>query len=183
MRFRSVLISIFLAILSSVSLATTTFAHTDVVSTSPEDGAVIDVTPAEVSITFSEPPISQGAAIVLADISGNELPLGDVEIDGTTIKAASPSDLIAGDYVVNWRVSAQDGHVITGKFTFTFTGKVSVTNPTNTVTAGTTESPIVMPIMDEAETGESGRNLLVSLVATFIAGLLIASIIATRRRK
>jgi hypothetical protein len=182
MRFHLKLASTFIAVLSSILLASSANAHTDVVSTSPEDGAVIDVTPAEISITFSEPPISQGAAILLADVSGTELPLGEIQIEGAKVKAAAPADLLAGDYVVTWRVSAQDGHVITGEFSFTYTGKVAVTNPTNTVTAGTEEPIVAIPVSAEPA-GESGCNLLVTAVAVFLVGAIVAAVLATRRRK
>ena len=183
MRFNRLVATTFIALISSIALATSSSAHTDVVSTSPTDGAVIDVTPADVSITFSEPPIEEGAAILLANVAGTQLPLGEVEFDGAQVKAAAPSDLPAGDYIVTWRVSAQDGHVLTGEFSFTFTGKVAVTNPTNTVTAGTQETAVAVPVMEEAKTGNSGSTLLTSFIAVLVVSAIVAAIIASRKRK
>ena len=182
MRIKHLIATTFIALISSFAFATSSTAHTDVVSTSPADGAVIDVTPADVSITFSEPPIQEGAAILLADVSGVELPLGEVEFNGAQVKAAAPTDLPAGDYIVTWRVSAQDGHVLTGEFSFTFTGKVAVANPTNTVTAGTQETAVAVPVMDDAKTGNSGSTLLTSLIAVLVVSAIVAAVIASKKR-
>lgn len=183
MRINRQIASTFIALVSSVIFASGAWAHTDVVGTSPMDGAVIDVTPADVSITFSEPPIEEGAAILLADVSGTELPLGEVQFVGATVKAAAPTDLVAGDYIVTWRVSAKDGHVLTGEFSFTFTGKVAVANPTNTVTAGTQDIPVAVPVMDEKVTGNSGSTLMLSFIAVLVASAMVIAIIATKKRK
>ena len=182
MRIKRLIATTFIALISSFAFATSSTAHTDVVSTSPADGAVIDVTPADVSITFSEPPIQEGAAILLADVSGVELPLGEVQFDGAQVKAAAPSDLPAGDYIVTWRVSAQDGHVLTGEFSFTFTGKVVVVDPTNSVTAGTEETAVAVPVMDDAKTGNSGSTLLTSFIAVLVVSAIVAAVIASRKR-
>ena len=182
MRFISRISTVVITAVCSLLLVSSASAHTDVVSTSPIDGAVIDVTPAEISITFSEPPIEAGAAILLADVSGTELPLGEVKFEGAKISAAAPSDLPAGDYLVTWRVSAEDGHALTGEFSFTFTGKVAVTDPTNTVTAGTEESPIAVPIMDDEATGNSGATLWISLLAVLIVSTIVAAIVASRKK-
>lgn len=182
MRINRLLATTFIALLSSFTFAVSASAHTDVVSTSPADGAVIDVTPADVSITFSEPPIKEGAAILLADVSGTELPLGEVQFEGASVKAAAPTDLPAGDYIVTWRVSAEDGHVLTGEFSFTFTGKVVVVDPTNSVTAGTEEAAVAVPVMDDAKTGDSGSTLLTAFIAVLVVSAIVATIIAARKR-
>ena len=182
MRIKRLVATTFIALISSIALATSSTAHTDVVSTSPTDGAVIDVTPADVSITFSEPPIEQGAAILLADVSGTELPLGDIEFNGAQVKAAAPTDLPAGDYIVTWRVSAQDGHVLTGEFSFTFTGKVVVVDPTNSVTAGTEETAVAIPVMEDVTSGDDGSNLLVRSIVALVAIAIVVAIYAARKR-
>lgn len=183
MRFISKISTVVLAVISSLLLVASAWAHTDVVSTSPIDGAVIDVTPAEISITFSEPPIEAGAAILLADVSGTQLPLGEVNFEGAKISAAAPIDLPAGDYVVTWRVSAEDGHALTGEFSFTFTGKVSVNDPNNTITTGSAETAVAIPVMDDEVTGNSGGTLWISLLAVLIASAIVAAIVASRKRQ
>ena len=83
---------------------------------------------------------------------------------------------------MTWRVSAQDGHVLTGEFSFTFTGKVVVVDPTNSVTAGTEETAVAVPVMDDAKTGNSGSTLLTSFIAVLVVSAIVAAVIASRKR-
>ncbi|MEN9741942.1 MAG: hypothetical protein RIR66_898, partial [Actinomycetota bacterium] len=122
MRFTRLISAIVLALASSFFIATSASAHTDLVNTSPLDGAEIDVAPAVISLTFSEPVLEVGTAIVLNQADGTEVELGDLTFEGATVSAVAPADLMPGEYTVTWRAAADDGHVQTGEFGFTFNG-------------------------------------------------------------
>lgn len=102
---------------------TTTFAHSTLRSTVPADGQVLDSVPATIDIGFAEP-----ARLMKVEMTHTA---GDVS---ETIRVAIPTrepvndislspDLSgAGDYSVDWRALSEDGHVITGTFSFSVTG-------------------------------------------------------------
>lgn len=174
MRFNRIVLAVVITVLGSIGLATSASAHTDLVSTSPAQDSTIEVAPSNISITFSEPPIKEGAAIVLADVAGTEFEVGELTFEGATISVSSPADLPAGEYVVTWRISAEDGHALTGEFGFTFNGDLEV------VAVDASSSAL-----EQVETAgqESNTNTWAILLASFVASATIGTIYATKKRK
>lgn len=172
MRFFRYLTVFGLVVTSAFFITPKVGAHTEMVNTFPEDGSVIEVAPANISINFSEPPITQGAAVILADASGKEFLVGPVVFDGTKVSVTSPVDLPPNEYVVSWRVSAEDGHVISGEFRFTFNGDLVISNASE---SANTSSPTVVE-------KEDGPNLLVNLAAFLLVVSIIAAIFFTRKK-
>jgi len=99
-----------------MTMAVTAQAHTHLEGSVPADKSRV-AAPAAIELHFS------GAARVTALTlqKGSEEP---VALKSLPTKAAADvsvpvSRLAAGDYVVNWRVVGDDGHVMSGKFGFT----------------------------------------------------------------
>lgn len=184
MRFLRLILALSLTVLGSVFIAGAASAHTDVVSTSPTDGSVLEVPPAIISVTFSEPPITEGAAIVLADVSGTEIQLGDLAIEGATISVASPPDLLPGEYKATWRISAEDGHALTGEFGFTYNGDAVVTNASPMMTAYATDVAAQNSVGAGVEKSDatSDSNSWIILLASFVASATIGTIYAAKKR-
>ncbi len=107
-----------LLVLWLLSLTLPASAHTDLDSTTPQDGAVVTEDVSEVMLTFTLPVATLGEGITVTG------PSGPVDVDVTasqedavfTATAAEP--LEAGDYQVEWTVAATDGHPLTGEFGF-----------------------------------------------------------------
>jgi copper transport protein len=94
------------------------FAHAELVSTTPENGAHLDAAPDEIVLTFSEP-----VGIVEG---GTSLHAGDVEpqvltprAEGATIIVPLGEKLDDGAFTVQWRVISADSHPISGTVSFT----------------------------------------------------------------
>lgn len=175
MRFTRLISAIVLALASSFFIATSASAHTDLVNTSPIDGAEIDVAPAVISLTFSEPVLEVGTAIVLNQADGTEVELGDLNFEGATVSAVAPADLMPGEYTVTWRAAADDGHVQTGEFGFTFNGTV-------VAESDATALPMAQSGIDEVETNENS-NAWIMLLASFVISATIGTIYVTKKRK
>lgn len=93
-------------------------AHAQLVSSTPADGAQLDRTPTEVTLTFNEGvSVSVGQVRVL-DADGDRVDRGGVEVAGQTIIVPLRGDLDDGTYVVAWRAVSADSHPIDGAFTF-----------------------------------------------------------------
>lgn len=177
MRFIRVIFAASLALFGSLLVSTSALGHADVVSTSPTADSEIDVAPATISISFSEPVLEVGAAIVLADSSGSEIGVGEVTFEGATMSVSSPPDLAPGEYIVTWRASSNDGHVMTGEFGFTFNGTVVVASPVEIA------SPMAQSGARLEDTQKKSSNAWIYLLASFVATSTIATIIATKKRK
>lgn len=92
-------------------------AHSIKEATQPADGAVLDTSPATIGMLFDMPmrvtlislTDQDGAAHDLAR-SDNMLPVSEF--------SAEPATLPAGQYKVDWRGLADDGHPMQGTFSF-----------------------------------------------------------------
>lgn len=92
-------------------------AHAELLSTTPEDGAVLDQAPAEAVLTFNEPVQLIDGSIRL--FPGDEDPLTlDAHVSNTSVIAALPADADDGAYALSYRVVSADGHPISGAITF-----------------------------------------------------------------
>lgn len=93
------------------------FAHDELVSSSPEPGQVLETSPAEVKLTFSDDIIPVGTAIEVVDHHGETIESGEAVVAGPDVTATLPADL-EGEYQVRWRAVSSDGHVIDGTIDF-----------------------------------------------------------------
>ena len=97
-------------------------AHSQLLSTSPADGAVLPEAPASVVLTFNEALIPDVDSISINDARGNVVASRSVEPVGATLSVPWPDGLPAGAYQVAYRVVSGDGHPVTGAIMFTITG-------------------------------------------------------------
>ncbi|MGP5007418.1 copper resistance protein CopC [Brachybacterium tyrofermentans] len=98
--------------------AQTASAHAELLSTTPENGAVLDEAPAEAVLTFNEPVQLIDGSIRL--FPGDDDPLTlDAHVNNTSVIAVLPADLADGAYALSYRVVSADGHPISGAIAFT----------------------------------------------------------------
>jgi methionine-rich copper-binding protein CopC len=142
-RRRLALAATTLAALAGTLLATAApaAAHDVLVSTSPKDGASVATTPSTVVLTFEEPALAVGTKVV---VTGPDGPVqdGDARLVGSTVRQDLVPGSPAGAYRVQWRVTSDDGHAVSG--TFSFTSKAAST-PTATPLANPSTSAASQP--------------------------------------
>lgn len=119
MRSRQIIVlagAIFLAFSASPAPA-----HTVLVNSIPQSESVINSLPKEVNITFAEDLIDIGESnsIEVFASSGEDLSQGQVTVTGPTLSKSLISSDKTGEFKVEYRAVAADGHVIEGEFTFT----------------------------------------------------------------
>lgn len=113
-----------LTFLLALSVVPAAFAHTEVASTSPEDGATVDEPLDEVTMTFAEALQEDGDHAL-----GVFAPDGETRVDLDDLTAPSPDQLAVGvgeltetgTYEVRWVIIAADGDEQRGTFTFDVT--------------------------------------------------------------
>ena len=110
-----------LALLASPAMGRPVLAHAQLVASSPAAGALLDASPDELRLVFSEPLETQVTSLDVATSEGEPVldRAGEVDPgDPFSLVVADPQ-LPDGVYVVTWRtLSAADGHTAEGFFTF-----------------------------------------------------------------
>jgi methionine-rich copper-binding protein CopC len=175
-------------------------AHDQLVGTDPADGSTVGAAPAQVTLTFGEPPLAIGTELQVTGPDGAKVQAGAPQITGSQVVQPLADGLPAGAYRVDWRVTAQDGHVSTGAFSFTAaaaaaattTGPVPTTptaTPTATPTgpASTAEPtgtavPLTSPATAPSTPGPS-RTLVWLVVVAALLAVAAAGLVALRRRR
>ncbi|HET9494434.1 MAG TPA: CopD family protein [Chloroflexia bacterium] len=100
-------------------------AHAKLVSTSPQAGTLLDVSPDAIRIVWSEAVSIDFSSIVVYDRTRKEMPTGPLAQAGqdVALEVALPEPLPSGTYTVIWKVvSSVDGHPSAGSFAFRVKG-------------------------------------------------------------
>ncbi len=109
---------LFAALVAAAYSATPALAHANLVSTSPQDGAVVASAPTEVRVRFDDPvTVGPGNAVVAADRSSVLAGSPRVERGGHELVLPLRS-LGNGDYSVRWGIVSDDGHFESGLLAF-----------------------------------------------------------------
>ena len=171
----------------------TTLAHTEIVSTSPAAKTDVNVSQESISITFSEPPLVDGAAIVVMNEAGDILDSPAPTLAGATLSIPWPLDLTPGIVLVTWRATADDGHVLSNEFSFKYTAAAEsgVAPSALPADAGTgtpepmmsaLDTPITtaLPLAEDETSGASNTAAIVAIAA--LAGLIAVGLYLRRSR-
>jgi len=179
MRTTRLIATVTLGLVAVIGLGVTpASAHSKLASSSPEDGATLDVAPASVSFTFDEPLLPGTDTISVSDQDGNVIASEQVTPDGATIKLAWPAEASSGAFQAAYRVVSGDGHPAIGSITITIashTVQASVSSPAATSsTAPSTTAP------DEPARGVAGSLVVIVALAVMVLGA-VAGITLWRR--
>jgi methionine-rich copper-binding protein CopC len=186
--------AILLAALGIFAPMTPAAAHTDLVSTSPVKDSEVLTAQETISLTFSEPPLVDGAAIVVMTSEGDILDSPAPVLDGASLSIPWPADLTPGKVTVQWRATAQDGHVESGEFVFNYTAAAeggTAASPAASalpsvdpmVTALATPEASAMPLaIDDAPAAASNNNLVMGIAIVSLVGLVVAGLYLRRSK-
>ena len=172
------------ALLLLLVLPGTALGHAELVETSPQDGAVLDETPAEVTATFSEPIVVESSAITLRTASGEAVAEGTASgREPEILRVAPPPTLAPGAYEVRWVAASDDGHIERGSFTFTIAAPSPSPSPSPsaspspspsaaaTPSAVASPSPSAAPVPPDSAAASAAGPIIAALVALAILGL------------
>src|SRR5699024_11856175 len=118
--------------------------------------SVVDEAPQEISVTFNESvtPSDEGTSLRNAD--GEKIPV-DVAAADKSVVITPTEDLEDGTQLVGWRVTSDDGHPISGAFTFSIGSETEVTA--------------------DVEDSDDDGSLTVSILLWLLRGLLYVGVL------
>lgn len=93
-------------------------AHAIVISVTPEPDAVLQQSPEEIKLSFSETISIPAQGIRLFDPSGREVSGLTAVARGHTMSAKVPMLKADGSYTVAWKAVSDDGHAVSGAYLF-----------------------------------------------------------------
>ena len=153
--------------------ATASQAHSQLVSSSPTNGAVLSAAPSQVVFTFDEDLLPDLDTISINNEQGQNVTSTQVEPVANTLSIQWPAAATAGTYQVAYRIVSGDGHPVTGAISFTI--GTSVNTPASQTPLRATN--------DNAQDDEGAPiGTIVSLAALFAAVLSIILIVVLVRR-
>ncbi len=195
------------AILPAIALALfllpgVALAHAELETSSPEDGATVEGTPAEIVGTYSEAMNPNGSSLRLFDAGDTQVAAGDVDpSDDQRMIITDLPELVPGTYTVRSTTkSAVDGDVDRKEWTFTVelaptpsptppptpTPAPSATAVPTPSPATPSPSPIASPTptpsADGGSTGSGGDVLLPIIAVVVIVGVTAGFLFSRRDR-
>lgn len=171
-------------------------AHSELVSTIPEDGQVLDAPPTEVTFTFNEDLMPDFVNFVATDSAGVVTELRVTGVSGPTATIAWPADAPGGDWRVDYRVVSQDGHPVEGAISFAYAAASPSPSPSSSSAAPSPStssaapapsptsvqpSPSVSPAADTESSGLS-TGWIIAIVGVIALIIIVIVGLLTRRR-
>jgi methionine-rich copper-binding protein CopC len=119
-----------LILLTLAWLVPPALAHTELVSADPPPGAELAAAPSEIRLVFSEPPGAGSSLAVYGEGFQEVLEVSTV-IDPNVPEqlVASLPSLAPGTYTVQWDIVGDDGHEVSGSYSFRVTAQVGAVFP------------------------------------------------------
>lgn len=196
MRLWRLLVTVLLSAVWIISIPVAAYAHTNLESITPADGASVASFPSEVTATFTKPVTVVGKGLSVRGQRGVVPGILSSAEEGTRWILSFNQDPqpSAGEYTYTWKFAAADGHVISGTATF------RVERSDRTISAGTPiddleptpddESHVTIYVSElETPTGHSTAawvgtriGLALCMVGTILLGAALIALAWGRRQ-
>ncbi len=85
--------------------------------TMPADGSVLEASPEHIAIKFGHEMTPE--SVVISTLAGDQIELNVGDVGKTHRVMVMVPKLQSDDYTVDWRARGEDGHVMSGAFSFT----------------------------------------------------------------
>ncbi len=105
-------------LLAALAVPTSASAHAALVAESPVADSVLERPPTAIDLTFTEPVNAIGARVQIIAANGKHYERGAPTVRDRTLSAGLDPALPAGTTTVAWSAISDDGHRVSGAFTF-----------------------------------------------------------------
>ncbi|MDQ6418580.1 copper resistance protein CopC [Paenibacillus sp. LHD-117] len=180
-------------------------AHSKLQDTVPEKDSTSESSPQEIRLTFNTK-IEKISSFKLFDAEGEEVALGETDVEGDTMSNRPTAPLANGSYKVKWTIVGADGHAIEGEYGFavetpvpsatpepspsaapsptteaTSDGEVSPSPTAAEEEASPSPSPVANEDGEEPDNADSGMSPLLAVGGIIVVVAVAAALL--RRRK
>jgi methionine-rich copper-binding protein CopC len=110
-----------LGALGMLTAASPTVFHTKLIKSEPAANDTLDTAPRKLILWFSERIELKVSSVKLTGAKGKVIPLGALAHAGaadSSVVVPVTAVLAAGSYSIMWRTASDDGHPVTGTFSF-----------------------------------------------------------------
>ncbi|HEX5521880.1 MAG TPA: copper resistance CopC family protein [Pedococcus sp.] len=188
-------LSMLLAVFSSLATALAASAHAALTSMTPAAGSTVTVSPPAVVLKFSEPVSSSFAVVTVTDRAGASVVAGRPAVDGSRVTQPLRR-LGSGTYSVSFRVVSADGHPVSDTAAFTIRPSPSA-SPSSAAPSGSSAGPLgttqppsgassAAPAVTPPHSGDAASGpspaLLWTLTAAVALALFAGAVMLNRRR-
>jgi methionine-rich copper-binding protein CopC len=168
-------------LLSPLLVATPAWAHNALAGSTPAAGSTLTTMPTSVTLNFEEPPLSSGMAVVVTAPDKSLVSPASPVLTGSDVVTPLAPLTASGTYSVAWRVVADDGHPVTGTFTFTLDlGAATSVSPSATASATSSAVGTVATTTDGSSSSAPVGWIVAGAAA--LAVLVGAVALVSRRR-
>ncbi|MDY6808263.1 MAG: copper resistance protein CopC [Actinomycetota bacterium] len=156
-------------LLMGTVLAPMAAAHSQAVSSDPDDGATVRSGPQRVTVTFNEPLQESFAVLTVVGPDGRYWQEGDPTVTGSELSVALRELGPAGTYTLNYRVTSADGHPVEGQRSFDLT-----------VAGSGAPGPVADTAADSDDGGLPLWPFIVVAVVVLVGGLGVVLLLSRR---
>lgn len=167
-----------LVLLGLLAVPSPAVAHATLLTSTPEDGEVVEALPDRVALEFTET-MAQPAYVIVRSPDGDQVTVGDPEVHGAVVSQALADEGGPGTYSVAYRAVSEDGHPLTGEVRFSV-GETAGTpagpaaaSGSESASAGPGGSASTAPRGDDANGVAGGRLDVAVPVALFALALVL----------
>lgn len=163
----------------SLAWAPSSFAHDQLISSTPKPGEHLDQAPTSLKFSFSASLLSLGNEVLVMDTQGKDWAQGSAVLSAEVLTQALAPELPDGEYTIRWRVVSSDGHPISSTQTFLVGQATAAAKPAATEVATQPPTPIA------TQDAQVPANKLAPIVigALTALGSYIAFVVIGRARK
>jgi methionine-rich copper-binding protein CopC len=156
MKIRQIATTLLLTGAAVVATATPAFAHAELISSNPAQGASVAAPPQQVQLTFSEAVTLPDNPFTITGPDGASWTVDTPSIAGAVITIPVQPSGPAGAYTLTYKVTADDGDTETGTVAFTLTTAAGTTSATTTTTEA---APTTTATASVANTSDSDSGI------------------------
>ncbi|MCJ0950308.1 copper resistance protein CopC [Rhodococcus sp. ARC_M8] len=159
--------------------AGTAQAHSALVGSTPSADAVLDTAPSSVELVFNQEIQTSFANVTVSAADGTQVGAGEPSVQGERVSLVTSGQMSSGTYTVGYRVISEDGHPITGSYSFTLN---AATNNAAPLPGGATPPATVAPSAATADAdSDDGSPLLLPILGGAVAILFVIGMVIVLR--
>lgn len=159
-----------------------TYAHSNLETTKPTNGETVTEELQTIELNYSSN-IEDGSNFKVLASDGSEMAIESLTINDGVLTGTLAAPLPNDNYTVKWEIISQDGHPLSGSFTFTMNGPNASGSSNEKVSGADTGEQIesnVTKVVDnlKAETDSEGGNSIWGVIAIIAIILVVIAVIA-----